>query len=234
MDKSFNEEASDTLTSCSSLSNSIVKRNITDMITNLELSLVHCGDEDNFDSIKEIMTKKLQTIKEFITMLTTNKTQYNNTGFLTLYLSPFDKDKYYKEPSIEGIGAGLDLYISEDKHIPRNKVVKIPTNVSLNGSLLLIDMNLYGTITGRSSTGVNKQIIVLQGTIDPDFSGEIFISAYSLEEDGIEVKQGDRIAQLIIKQFIPIKCKKPEDNIIVLKEIADITRGDKGCGSSGV
>lgn len=63
--------------------------------------------------------------------------------------------------------------------------------------------------------------------IDEDYRGEIIVALYN-DSDYIRiVKNGDRIAQLIVMLYIPEKVE-------IVDELTDTERGENGFGSTGV
>jgi dUTP pyrophosphatase len=65
------------------------------------------------------------------------------------------------------------------------------------------------------------------GTIDPDYRGELRILVQNLGPDTIEIRRGDRIAQLVFSRFIAPSI----DEAMV---VSDTARGERGFGSTGV
>ena len=53
----------------------------------------------------------------------------------------------------------------------------------------------------RSGLAVRKYIDVGAGVIDADYRGEIGVVLFNHSEDDFQVKQGDRIAQLILEKI---------------------------------
>jgi dUTP pyrophosphatase len=64
------------------------------------------------------------------------------------------------------------------------------------------------------------------GTIDSDYRGEIQVCLINWGEESFEIKQGDRIAQLIISQYERIEWEE-------VAALEDTERGAGGFGSSG-
>ena len=77
----------------------------------------------------------------------------------------------------------------------------------------------------RSGLAVKKYIDVGAGVIDADYRGEIGVVLFNHSEEDFQIKQGDRIAQLILE-----KIETPP-----VKETADLpstVRGKEGFGST--
>ena len=130
------------------------------------------------------------------------------------------------------MSAGIDLHacIAEPLLLqPQAPAVLIPSGIAL----LMNDSNMVAFLLARSGLGHKKGLILGQsvGTIDADYANEIFISAWLRTPPGsepLEVKPGDRIAQLV---FLPILRPTFE----VVTEFSTVTeRGQGGFGSTGV
>lgn len=87
-------------------------------------------------------------------------------------------------------------------------------------------------IEGRSSLA-SKGIFPVGGIIDPSYRGEIMVTLYNGTKDVYEVKNGDRIAQLVCYYTLsPIEGRLE----VKIEECAQSTktkRGSKGFGSTG-
>ena len=100
-------------------------------------------------------------------------------------------------------------------------------------ALLMNDPHMVGLLLARSGLGHKKGLILGQsvGTIDADYTNEIFISAWLRTppgSDSLTINPGDRIAQLV---FVPILRPTFE---VVSEFSADTGRGEGGFGSTGV
>ena len=118
--------------------------------------------------------------------------------------------------------AGWDLYSSEDTFIFGNKRKVIKTGISL-------EMPSYfaGLIWPRSGLSVKKGVDVLAGVIDSGYRGEIMVCLYNTSDEDIEIKRGDRIAQIIFQEV-------PEVGITVTDSLGSSQRGSNGFGSTGI
>ena len=91
--------------------------------------------------------------------------------------------------------AGLDLYFSIDVCIEVGSIKKINTRIYVS-----LPENSYGSIRDKSSLAA-KGLLTLGGVIDNDYTGEIIIIMTSLIEP-IKIKQGQKIAQLIVSNIM--------------------------------
>lgn len=125
-----------------------------------------------------------------------------------------------------GSAAGLDLqaYIEED-------VVLHPLERRLIGTGLYIALpeGFEAMIRPRSGIAFKYGITVINspGTIDADYRGEIKIALINLSQEKFSIKNGDRIAQMVVNKFEQVK--------IQLTDVLDETeRGVGGYGHTGI
>ena len=91
--------------------------------------------------------------------------------------------------------AGLDSYSSNDAYIEVGSIKKINTGICIS-----LPENSYGSIRDKFSL-VAKGLLTLGGNIDNDYTGEIIVIMTSLIEP-IKIKQGQKIAQLIVSNIV--------------------------------
>lgn len=130
------------------------------------------------------------------------------------------------------LSAGIDLFACVETAIeihPQAPATLIPSGIA-------IQMNrpdVAAFLLARSGLGHKKGLVLGQGvgTIDADYTNEIFISAWLRTMPGSEpltILPGDRIAQLV---FLPILRPTLK---VVERFSASTQRGDGGFGSTGV
>ncbi|KWZ77482.1 dUTP diphosphatase [Anaerococcus tetradius] len=121
--------------------------------------------------------------------------------------------------------AGLDLYSYTDKDIivKAGETVKVHTGVRVE-----IPEGYFGGVYPRSSTGVKKQLMLSNtiGVIDSDYRGEIMVFFYNYGKETQVIKNGDRLAQLVIQPYQ--RC-----DIELVDNLNDSARGEDGFGSTG-
>ena len=66
----------------------------------------------------------------------------------------------------------------------------------------------------------------MAGVIDADYRGQVGVILANLSDTNFEIKEGDRIAQLIIEKIV-----MPE--VVVVEKLAESVRGAGGFGSTG-
>jgi len=121
--------------------------------------------------------------------------------------------------------AGYDLSACLDE-----KIIIEPGETFKVGSGLAIALEpgYAAFIYARSGLGINHGITPANcvGVIDSDYRGEVIVGLKNFSNTPYTIKDGDRIAQMVIN-----KCELPE---IILKESLEETiRGDGGFGSTG-
>ena len=84
----------------------------------------------------------------------------------------------------------------------------------------------YGALVEDRSGLAVRGVTTLAGVIDPGYRGEIRVVMTNLGTEPLEIKAGDRIAQLRIVQRI-------EASFEVVEELGDAARGERGFGSTG-
>ena len=122
--------------------------------------------------------------------------------------------------------AGYDLYadIKETTYVNPGDTFKVPTGIAI-----AIPEGLFGGIYPRSGMACKQGLAPANkvGIIDSDYRGELIVMLYNQSPIPQIVRPGDRIAQLIIQQYIPFEWTEVD-------ELDSTERGDGGFGSTGV
>tara|TARA_Y100001970_G_scaffold45110_1_gene56537 strand:+ start:5707 stop:6144 length:438 start_codon:yes stop_codon:yes gene_type:complete len=129
-------------------------------------------------------------------------------------------------PSYKTEGAsGVDLiaFIEKEVLISPGRSDIIPTGISVG-----IPKNHELQIRPRSGLAAKSQISVLNtpGTIDSDYRGEIKVILFNHGKSDFLVKNGDRIAQMVLVPILKIDFLEVDD-------LPETIRGDGGFGSTG-
>tara|TARA_B100000686_G_scaffold138083_1_gene145453 strand:- start:728 stop:1159 length:432 start_codon:yes stop_codon:yes gene_type:complete len=132
-----------------------------------------------------------------------------------------DLPKYETEYS-----AGMDIkaYLENEIIINPSERALIPT-----GLYISLPKGYEAQIRPRSGLAIKKGITVLNspGTIDADYRGEIGIILINLSNEAFTIKDGDRIAQVVITKYSTVLWEE-------VKKLDISNRGDKGFGSTGI
>lgn len=128
--------------------------------------------------------------------------------------------KGINSPMKEG-DCGYDLFASEDIIIPPKSAppTSIPTETCVK-----IPKGYWGQVITRS--GANRRgLLALSGVIDEGYTGQLFAIVYNMNNDPVEVKKGERIAQIVLhKRFTP--------QIKWIDTLPKTERGTSGFGST--
>ena len=117
--------------------------------------------------------------------------------------------------------AGADLKAAEDAILYPGEVKVLRTGVRM-----CIPCGYAGFVRGRSGM-TRSGIIVLDGTVDCLYRGEIGVMMTSLEDGPALIRRGDRIAQLVI---VPVGLP----SFMVVDSLPGSERGENGFGSTGI
>ena len=117
--------------------------------------------------------------------------------------------------------AGWDLYSSADVNINPKQRDVISTGISLE-----MPNHFAGLIWPRSGMAVKHGADVLAGVVDSGYRGEIMVCLYNTGDKILQVRRGDRIAQIIFQEV-------PEVGITVIDSLGSSQRGSNGFGSTG-
>ena len=137
----------------------------------------------------------------------------------SILVKKMHKDAKIPTKGTEG-AAGHDLYAIEDKTIPAKGQQVVKTGISLR-----LPDSTYGRIAPRSGLAVKHGITVNAGVIDRDYTGEIGVILVNLFDANYQVKQGERIAQLIPEKVLETRCRE-------VTNLEETKRGMKGFGST--
>lgn len=116
--------------------------------------------------------------------------------------------------------AGFDLYSIENISLQPKQRNTIKTGVSLE-----MPQNIAGLVWPRSGLSVKQGIDVLAGVIDSGYRGEIMVCLYNTSDEVVEIKHGDRIAQIIFQEV-------PTVSLQLRESLGSSQRGSNGFGSS--
>ena len=133
----------------------------------------------------------------------------------------------FKSEFSSGMDICANFLISDKK-----KEIIIPSSgrkMISTGLAIELPNNCEGQIRSRSGLAIDYGLMVLNspGTIDQDFRGHLKIILANFGTEDYLVKQGDRIAQLVISNLIRPKIK-------LVESLTKTDRGNKGFGSTGI
>jgi|TARA_B110000971_G_scaffold202648_1_gene222566 dUTP pyrophosphatase len=127
----------------------------------------------------------------------------------------------YETPGSSGMDVAA--FVKSNIIIYPGEKALVPTGLSIS-----IPLGHEIQIRPRSGLAVKKNITVLNtpGTIDADYRGEIKVILINLGKEKFIIKNGDRIAQMVI-------CPVVQADLEEVDELSDTERGSGGFGSTG-
>ncbi|KAL5558064.1 hypothetical protein UlMin_034275 [Ulmus minor] len=120
------------------------------------------------------------------------------------------------------LSAGYDLSSAKETKVPARGKALVPTDLSI-----AVPEGTYARIAPRSGLAWKHSIDVGAGVIDADYRGSVGVILFNHSDVDFEVKEGDRIAQLIIEKIIT-------PDVVEVEDLDSTVRGSGGFGSTGV
>ncbi len=117
--------------------------------------------------------------------------------------------------------AAMDLVSCEDYIVRAGERVLVSTGIAMS-----LPEGYLAYIWGRSGLALKKGIAVLGGVIECTYRGEYGVIILNTGSEDYEIKEGDRVAQVVIQPVVTAEVKEVES---LLKSV----RGDGAWGSSG-
>lgn len=98
-----------------------------------------------------------------------------------------------------------------------------------SGFRIELPLGYEAQVRPRSGLAINHSVVILNapGTIDSDYRGEVMIIMANLGKKDFLIRRGDRIAQLVVAQFVRVLWDESPN-------INDTQRGSGGFGHTGV
>lgn len=117
--------------------------------------------------------------------------------------------------------AGYDLYANQGCNLLPGESCLIGTGIAME-----IPDGFVGLIMSRSGSAVKHGIEKGAGVIDSDYRGEVKVLLRNFSNDTFFINPGDRIAQMIIVQYLSLEIEEVE-------RLTSTDRGEGGFGSTG-
>lgn len=125
--------------------------------------------------------------------------------------------------------AGFDLRA----FLPNGSVVLKPMERMIvpTGLYMEIPVGLEGQVRPRSGCAVKQGLTVINapGTIDSDYRGEVGVPIINLSTEDQEIKDGERIAQMVITAYSFMDFVEVQS----VEELSQTERGAGGFGHTG-
>lgn len=116
---------------------------------------------------------------------------------------------------------GFDLFVSEETICAPGEFTDVPCGIAVH-----LPEGHWGHIVGRSSAIRSLGLMIIPAVIDQGYTGRLFTGCWGLRDEPVVVREGERIAQLIISPMII-------PGLEMVEELPTTDRGEKGFGSSG-
>lgn len=132
---------------------------------------------------------------------------------------------YFKNNKPGDVGFDLEVWMPDADQVMLQPFtfLDLPTGLSIK-----MGDNSWGMIRPRSSTFFKKNLFVGEGTIDPGYTGKLFITVFNPKPMLHVITNGERLAQLIpIRKFDRVDVRR-------VREFPKTERGDTGFGSTGL
>ena len=135
-------------------------------------------------------------------------------------------DNRVQIPQYQTVGSsGMDLcaFIEEDIILKPMERKLIPTGLKME-----IPIGYEAQVRPRSGLSIKNGITLINciGTVDADYRGELKVPLVNLGQEDFTIKNGDRIAQMVIMPIIQPKIE-------VVTELSQTQRQEGGFGSTG-
>ena len=124
-----------------------------------------------------------------------------------------------------GEDLGYDLFALEAAFLSPRATVRVRTGIAVESRHPATGVPLGLLVRDRSSMAA-KGIATTAGVIDAGYRGEILILMTNLGDAPVEIRSGEKIAQMIP---VPVLTGSVE----TVDSLEDSARADKGFGSSG-
>jgi dUTP pyrophosphatase len=129
-------------------------------------------------------------------------------------------DAYLPERASEG-AAGYDLRAARDVVVEPQGRALVATDLTFG-----LPEGTYARIAPRSGLAWKHGIAIGAGVIDADYRGNVGVLMFNHSDQPVEVKKGDRIAQVILERILT-------PPILEVDSLSDTRRGESGFGSTG-
>jgi len=117
---------------------------------------------------------------------------------------------------------GWDLFSNETIIVPPFGRELVRTGIAVQ-----FPPNVGGIIKDRSGMASKRGLFIHAGVIDPDYRGEVQILMFNASKAPVEIKKGDKIAQMILMPVFMVSSFE------VVEELDETVRGESGFGSTG-
>ncbi len=147
------------------------------------------------------------------------------TGVDKMQVKFVSKSKSLPSYATKGSSAmDIRAYIDEPIIIKPLERMLIPT-----GLFMELPEGYEAQVRARSGLSIKQGLTMVNGigTVDSDYRGELMVPVINLGQEEVEIKNGDRIAQMVI-------CRYEQVTPVLVDTLSETERGDGGFGHTGV
>jgi dUTP pyrophosphatase len=150
----------------------------------------------------------------------------NQPNIKKMTIKIINKSKHQTPGYETSASAGMDLRANITNAITLKPLERA---IVKTGLFIALPKGYEAQIRPRSGLAAKFGITVLNapGTIDADYRGEIGVILVNLSNENFTIKDGDRVAQMVIAAYVHTKWE--EVNVL-----DDTKRGSGGFGSTGI
>jgi dUTP pyrophosphatase len=129
--------------------------------------------------------------------------------------------------------AGFDLHAVEDQTLEPGTVSMVRTGLQLARCPLMDNEGNQYYLDVRSRSGLSRKLVFpVTGTVDRNYRGEINVVLANMGKEPYHIKQGERVAQLVVQMIIGNgPCTKVK--FVETDTVEETDRGEGGFGSTG-
>lgn len=119
--------------------------------------------------------------------------------------------------------SGMDLSSTERVTLMPFERKLVPTGLAIQ-----LEQGFEAQLRPRSGTSIKHGLTLVNcvGTIDSDYTGEIFIPMINLSSTPYTIEIGERVAQMVIARYTSVGVK-------IVDELDETERGSGGFNSTG-
>lgn len=118
--------------------------------------------------------------------------------------------------------SGFDCHSCETKLLDPMQRHKVSLGFAIE-----IPPGYEGQVRSRSGLSLKKGLMVIPGTIDSDYRGEVCAIVINMSNERQIIAETDRIAQFVIAPVL-------QAGLEFVDELSETVRGENGFGSTGV
>jgi dUTP pyrophosphatase len=202
----------DFVTDCDSLKEKVVYQQMYDK-EDFKKGNLWVRDLDDFEGFKETPTGKIKRFERIGQLV-------QESEKIKVQVMKLKEGAVIPAYGREG-DAAMDMYSCENYIVPAGKRQLVSTGIAMS-----LPEGYWANLRGRSGLAYKQGVSILGGVIDHTYRGEYGVVFYNTGDEDIEIKKGDRVAQVIIA---PVATAETEEVV----ELGESVRGEGGFGSSG-